>query len=313
VANVVRSLADEEPLFGVFNVAPIRGIVGVLDFEMSDDKLDGWYRTQGIRRDDKVILEPMRGLVSSFNILDRSVRRRWASRLRGIEYLVIDCLRPLMDAFGLDEHKDAGRLLVAIDALMAEAGIPDALIVHHMGHTGERSRGDSRLRDWPDIEWQLVRRTDDAASPRFFKAYGRDVDVAEGQLTYDPLTRHLVLIGGSRQDMQLTKVLEAIIDTLKASSEPLSGRTIKSRLADSHAKNVIDEALKRGRENGSLTFETGAHNANLYRVNPVSQVSQQRPRDSVSECPAAYIQRDTRTLPASQISVPKESSAYERL
>jgi hypothetical protein len=68
---------------------------------------------------------------------------------------------------------------VAIDELLLEAGIDEALVVHHMGHSGERARGDSRLRDWPDVEWRLMRQDDDPASPRFLTAYGRDIDVPE--------------------------------------------------------------------------------------------------------------------------------------
>jgi hypothetical protein len=105
----------------------------------------------------------------------------------------------VLDALGLDEHRDAGRFLVALDSFLAEAKIPEALIVHHMGHSGERSRGDSRLRDWPDVERRLVREDDDPGSPRFITAYGRDVDVSESQLAYDPLTRHLTINGGSRR------------------------------------------------------------------------------------------------------------------
>ena len=90
-----------------------------------------------------------------------------------------------------------GAFLVPLDALLAEAGIPDALVVHHMGHTNERSRGDSRLRDWPDVEWRLMRKDDDPASARFFTAYGRDVDVEEQELGYDAATRRLTVVGGS--------------------------------------------------------------------------------------------------------------------
>jgi hypothetical protein len=74
-----------------------------------------------------------------------------------------------------------------------------------MGHSGERARGASRLRDWPDVEWRLVReKTEngdvDPAAPRYFSAYGRDVDVPESRLVFDPATRHLTLEGGSRAD-----------------------------------------------------------------------------------------------------------------
>ena len=79
-----------------------------------------------------------RGRVSTFDILDPDTRSQWAARMRGSNGVIFDCLRPILDALGLDENRYAGRLLMAIDELLNEAGVPEALIVHHMGHSGER-------------------------------------------------------------------------------------------------------------------------------------------------------------------------------
>ena len=53
------------------------------------------------------------------------------------------------------------------DELLSEARIGEGVFVHHMGHYGERARGDSRLRDWPDGEWRLVRQAEGPTAPRF--------------------------------------------------------------------------------------------------------------------------------------------------
>ncbi len=305
IRNVVGSLADVVPLFGAFAVTPLAGAIVVLDFEMSARQLKAWYRAGRICHADRVVLLSMRGRVSDFNILDPIVRRRWADRLRdcGASYLVVDCLRPILDALGLDEHREAGRLLVALDALLAEASIPDCLVAHHMGHSGERSRGDSRIRDWPDVEWQLVRKTEDAGSPRFFRAFGRDVDVAEGQLTWDADTRRLTLIGGSRKDAQVDKVLADVLDVLDRQSQPMSGRAIKTALADAHARDVIDDALRSGRTTGALQSEPGRQGAILYRKGQASGVSGECPTDGVSKCPVSFIETGHRTLESGSASV----------
>ena len=73
-------------------------------------------------------------------------------------------------------------------------------MVQHMGHLNERARGDSRLQDWPDAIWRLVRETDEPDSARYFKAYGRDVDIPEGRLSFDAATRRLTYAAGSRSD-----------------------------------------------------------------------------------------------------------------
>jgi hypothetical protein len=97
----------------------------------------------------------------------------------GVQLAVLDCLRPAMDAPALDEHSEAGRFLTAFDELLKEANIPEALVVHHSGHGGERSRGDSRILDWADGIWNLVRENkDDLDSARFISAKGREALVA---------------------------------------------------------------------------------------------------------------------------------------
>ena len=197
VGNLVRSLVDSSPFLGHFDVESPEGAVVVIDDEMSEQQLRRWLRDQDIARTDRVSVVSLRGRVGSFDILNEAVRSRWAAALStvGCGLLVFDCLRPVLDALGLSEDKEAGRFLVAFDALLTEAGIAEAVVVHHMGHGGERSRGDSRIRDWPDVEWRLIRDVkpgeEDPAAPRFFSAFGRDVSISEGLVEMDESNRHL--------------------------------------------------------------------------------------------------------------------------
>ena len=267
--NLIRSLVDGDPWLGVYPVRPVlSGCVFLVDLEMSESQLDGWLRDQQIERDDHVCVQGLRGQAAAFNIMDPVIRTEWAEllRQRQTQVLVLDCLRPIFDAFGLDESKDAGRFLVAFDALLKEAGISEAITVHHMGHAGERSRGDSRLRDWPDVEWRLVRQDDEPGSPRFISAYGRDVDVAESQLQYNGSTRRLTLSGGSRRDAKAADALVSICEVLRDAGEELSGREIKKRMAESEfSKHVIDSALHFGAKTGVLVSRDGPKKSTLYR------------------------------------------------
>ena len=157
VDNLVRSLADGDDFLGRFTVQPARRIV-VMDDELSESTLRRWLRDQGIVNTAAVAdVVSLRGRLGAFNILDDRCRNQWAARLAdlGCDYLVLDCLRPLLDALGLDESREAGRFLVAFDTLLADAGTEDAALVHHMGHQNERARGDSRLQDWPDAIWKV--------------------------------------------------------------------------------------------------------------------------------------------------------------
>lgn len=284
--NLVRSLVDEDdPFLGMFRVELIPGNCGILDFEMHRHQLKHWYRNGGIRNQDRVRLWSLRGYASSFNIIDPDVRAGWAQTLRaqGITYLVLDCLRAVLDAIGLTEDKDAGKFLAAFDALLAEAGIPEAVVIVHMGHQNERARGDSRIRDWPDFEWNLVRQNEDPASPRFFKAFGRDVDVPEAGLVYDTATRRLSLVSGSRKDEGDADTIKAIIDTLRASPVPMNGIAIKEKLegTEHHSKRV-DRALKISVGLGTLNKRPGPKHSFMYSLNipNIPESSQSTPESS---------------------------------
>lgn len=199
--NLVRSLVDGDDFLGQFGVERADRVV-LIDNEMSPSQIRRWLRDQGIRKTDNVDVVSLRGRVSSFNILDASIRAEWAELIGEADVLIFDCLRPALDALGLSEDKESGRFLEALDELIHVAGIPELVLVHHMGHSNERSRGDSRLEDWPDAKWSLLKSADtDEGQPMevFFKAFGRDVDQSEVRLAYDSDTRHLTVNGGSRR------------------------------------------------------------------------------------------------------------------
>ncbi len=283
--NYLRSIVDGDLWLGRYDVTPIDGTVLVLDFEMTKRQGKTWLRDAGIRRTGHVVLVSLRGCAAAFNILDERVRHEWAvlAKQHGVVSVVLDCLRPAMDALVLDEHKDGGRFLLAFDAFKQEAGIAESLVIHHMGHSGERSRGDSRFRDWPDVEWRLVRQDDDPASPRFITAFGRDVDVPESQLEYEACTRRLTIAGGSRTDVKSERVLDAITEALRSAAEKMTGRAIKGALAGSdYSRDEIDAALAFARRTDRLSFEQGKNNSILYWVSGVRAVSGQCPADSES-------------------------------
>lgn len=216
VGNLARSLVDGDPFLDTFGVEPANRVV-LIDNEMSPSHVRRWLRDQGIRKTDAVEIICLRGKVSSFDILDAATRVEWAELIGPADVLIFDVLRPALDALGLSEDKESGRFLTALDELCDAAGIPELVLVHHMGHTNERSRGDSRLEDWPDAKWRLVKQpdpdnpNDDGQNgPRFFSAYGRDVDQPEVRLGFDPDTRHLKVDGGSRRQTTRSKIENAV-------------------------------------------------------------------------------------------------------
>jgi len=311
VNNLMRTVLDGDDFLERYGATRISGAVALLDFEMGRRQLRDWLRAQRIHHDDRLIVFPMRGRASAFDIMDESVRELWAERLRdlGVEYAVLDCLRPCLDSLGLDENHDAGVFLVAFDRLLVDAGIPDAVVVHHFGHVHERSRGDSRIRDWCDVEWTLVRQGSESDAPRFFRAFGRDVDEPEQQLVFDSSTRRLRIAGGSRKDAATGDALAAVISVLEEATEPLSGNAITSTLADSdHSRSAIRTALKLGIYSGDIATEEGPRRAVLHRVSSAPAYSNPNGQlDLTSAPPRAAHSKATpsRDLPGKSASAPE--------
>jgi RecA-family ATPase len=262
VANMVKSLADGEPFLGMYRTEPSARIT-IIDDEMSKGQIRRWYRDHEINNTDHVKIVSLRGALASFDILDPVTRQEWARELHGTEILILDCLRPVLDALGLDENKDGGKFLVAFDALLAETGAAEAIVVHHMGHSGARSRGDSRILDWPDATWNVTREdVENPKSARYFSAHGRDVDEAEKLLEYvENDGRALRIIGGDRRQIQTEDAMARIIDLLTVQPH-LTGRAIQTALGGNKKRN--DEALARGVREGKIVRYPGPYNGYKY-------------------------------------------------
>lgn len=199
VGNLIRALVDGDAFLDCF--APSKRVkVALIDDELPARTLQKWLRDQRIEHPENVQIEMLRGRVGAFNLANPHLLAEWVRRLQGVDVLILDCLRPVLDAAGLSEDKEAGQFLRGpLATLAAEAGIGQLLVVHHTGHEGTRARGDSALLDWPDAKWTLTKTGDDHG-PRVLEAFGRDVDVKPRVLTFNPMTRRL------RYDAEATPV-----------------------------------------------------------------------------------------------------------
>jgi hypothetical protein len=267
IGNLVRCLVDGGKFLGEFDVVPAARVV-LLDNELDPRMIRSWLRDQSIVNADAVAVLSLRGRLSGFNILDPVVRAEWAEAIGAADLLVFDPLRPALDALGLSEDKDAGRFLVALDELMAEAGVQELVVVHHMGHSNERSRGDSRILDWPDALWKIVKeKAEDHGSARFFSAYGRDVSHPESRLAFDSENRHLSLAGGSRHESRAsqteTDLLNYALDNPGSSLNAL----VQGVVGDTNAKrqglrNLVAAGLLRveveGQKHAHYVADPGA-------------------------------------------------------
>ena len=268
VHNLIRSLCDGTPFLGRYHVDPPDGGVFVLDTEMPGSSARRWLREQSVKDPARFTYQNLRGAASSFNLLVPAIREGWARRIAraGAGVVILDCVGPVLAALGLDENSntDVGRFLGAFAELLAEAGAAESAVVHHMGHTGERTRGGSKLRDWPDAEWRLVRQDDDPASARFFSAFGRDVDEAESRLEFDPSTRHVRIAGGSRAAARTIAAAEEIVRAVRA-APGITTRALRAAVEDAgYPQHVVRDALAAALAEGLVIRREGARRALLH-------------------------------------------------
>ncbi len=277
--NVVRSLVDGDRLFRIYPVRPVDdGIVTILDFEMPRRTVKRWLRDQGIRNTRRLAIWTERGMAARFDVRDPEVRARWVAKLRAAatKVWIIDCLSPICSALGINEDKnnEVGELLDGITAAAVEAEVSEVLLIHHMGHQAERSRGASRLIGWPDVSWRIVRKRNDKNpggepdpdAPRYFAAEGRDVDVKEGRLLFDPATRHLTYAEGGRKASEHTEALGRVLVWIRDNPGQSGNAAEKALTGQGLGRNVVRQALADAKTKGYVVASTKRSNVVCLEV-----------------------------------------------
>ncbi|MGN6413471.1 bifunctional DNA primase/polymerase [Flexivirga sp.] len=215
--NLARALIEGGKFLARFAVLPIESTarVALLNFEVNGRTLAGWADRHGIDR-ERIVLFNLRGMPNPLGV--PAERSRLAARLRElkVETLIVD---PFANAYAgagdQDNNSEVSRWLIDLAAFArAEAGCRDLILTAHAGHAGQRVRGASALNDWPDAIWTLTVEDDGS---RYFKATGRDVDVAQDRLSFDPETSTLSLTGlGSAKDARKAQAVLELASTVEA-------------------------------------------------------------------------------------------------
>ena len=219
--NLLPSLVDGTPFLGRYDVQQVTGNVIYFNMEIGEQTFRRWLRDAGVQNTQKVIVVNLRGKASALQLTTEKGRKKvaeWMKRHEA-EATILDPLAPLLSALGIEENDNSGiaRFFSMWSETLDLAGIVDDIIAHHTGHAGERSRGASRLLDEPDAIWTLTKDQpkessnkdedfwEDPSPTRYLQAYGRDVDLAPEELSFDPETRLLTLTGNKKGAVQQTK------------------------------------------------------------------------------------------------------------
>lgn len=191
VINILHSLMTGEKFLGALPVQPVDKVT-VVDLEMPLSTSKRWLKEAGVLAYPGVSYAFLTGRAGDFFVLNEKTRTELAEGLRGTDVLIIDPLGPLLAAHGLEENSnsDMRRILSALAALKADAGIGELIVVHHAGHgAAGRARGASVLGDWPDAMLNIMLPKEDN-QPRLLSAMGRDV-AGKWKLNYNLDTHRL--------------------------------------------------------------------------------------------------------------------------
>jgi hypothetical protein len=268
IDNLARCFADGEPFLERYRIDTAGGRIALFNYELDASMNRRWLREMQIRNPERVVVLNLRGFrlpLTASSVEDWVVR--WLEE-REVTMWVVDPFARASVGDITDESKNSevGVWLDTLDVIKQRAGVRDLVLPTHTGRVEmeagqERARGATRLDDWADVRWFL---TKDDADVRYFRATGRDVEVAEEKLAFDEERRALRIGGGDRLWEARRRLEECVVQyvlsnpgcTQAAIEEAVSGKADRVRAA-------VRAAVAGHR----LRVEDGPKNSHLHYVN----------------------------------------------
>lgn len=181
--NLVRALADGGLFLGVFETQPIKGRICILDFELDERQAQDWFKRIGIKNKAKVEIYPLRGQPNPFRSRESMQELEEVLKLMEIEFLILDPFSSVFEGDG-NSNTEVKKFLREIDSFKLRSGVKHLVVAVHAGRNSGQTRGASTLDDHPDALWYLQKVED----KRFFRAVGRDVEVAEAEISFNTVS-----------------------------------------------------------------------------------------------------------------------------
>lgn len=282
VYNLMHSLILGEPLLNYFRTNQFEGRVGFVNFELTEEQCQDWFVRSPIGSTDRIHVWNLRGEPNPFRTEQSTAEFANEVREEGIRVLILDPWSSLFvgDTNSNDEVK---QFWLKLDAFKKASDAKELVIPIHAGRDVTKSRGASTLDDHPDSIIHITRQSDGV---RTLRATGRDVDVPEGELTFDKDTLLLTYKGAVSPEAKDERIAKLIRRTVEE-----RGRVSASdiyRLID-RAKTDVQAARQLLVKRGELVEEK-IGSAKFYEVNPkhispfpkTSQESTENGMDSVS-------------------------------
>lgn len=256
--NLIRSLADRAPFLNYFDVAEHPGNIGYVNFELDARQCRSWLSDMSISNADKVIIWNLRGCINPFRSRDAMLEfAEEHVKPNGIETLIVD---PLSGAFigDTNSNDEVKHFFLELEELKLAAGVSNLYILVHAGNDASRPRGATTLRDHPDALWSMSK---DASGCRYFKAEGRDVDIDEGELAFEPSTRQLTFKPSSGRRASMGYLKDAILRHIQLHPGCKAGDIDREFRGSKGKKSALRDELLR---EGLIRVIEGSRNAKLF-------------------------------------------------
>lgn len=262
--NLAKCAVDGVKFLDSFKVNLEPGTsVAYFNFEVGQVQARKWLRDMDIDHPEQIYVQHMQGV--GFH-LPNQVAEDWAVeylKSRNTSMWVVD---PLGAAYTGEENSNSEvrDWLAALDRIKKRAGVSVLIVVVHTGSShgeGFKARGATRQMDWADVLWTYRHGGEGVDIPpdskRYLRAYGRDVDLPELTLDFDPARRWMFVEEGglSRSENGVSVLANKAESVVKAHFEsegnPINTTSLKEEMgcgakgrASVNATKAIEYAVK---------------------------------------------------------------------
>jgi hypothetical protein len=181
--------------------------------ELTEEQAQDWFRRSPIRKTDRIAVWNLRGKPNPFR--SEEALKEFADEVRSLDIRVL-ILDPFSSAFrggNSQDNDEVKEFWLKTDAFKEASGVKELIMPVHAGRDESRSRGASALDDHPDAILHLNKQGD---GTRTFHAFGRDVEVEEGELEFDKSSLLLKYKGPATPESRVERVAKELEATLRS-------------------------------------------------------------------------------------------------
>ncbi|GAA3637322.1 AAA family ATPase [Streptomyces chitinivorans] len=241
--HLARCYADGLPFLGRYATKQLR--VGIWNYEVERRQYLNWMADARIENTGDVVVEHLRG--KSVNLRSDyvcEVTVQWL-KSNAIDVWILDPGHRACAGFDSEKNTEVLEFTEKLDAIRKEAGVRSIHMPLHTGHNGKHARGAVRFGDWADVIWTYEKEND----RRALSAEGRDVEMPEQTLSYDPVTRQLAVSGGSLAFEEKKTHIDLIVQWMREHPDEHPARNSIGGhvgIKKESGAYAADEAVRRG-------------------------------------------------------------------